>query len=58
MTSLGSRNAATYGSTLQIVGVDDWPFRRIYRYSKTAYDIERWLIETLSPDHETATAEA
>jgi transposase len=41
-----------------VVGIDDWAWRRNYRYGTLICDLERRKTIALSPDREPATAEA
>ena len=43
---------------LNVVGVDDWAFRRNHRYGTIVCDLERRRIVTLLPDREVATIQA
>lgn len=43
---------------LNVVGIDDWAFRRNHRYGTIVCDLERRRIVTLLPDREIATVEA
>lgn len=43
---------------LNVVGIDDWAFRRNHRYGTIVCDLERRWIVTLLPDREVATIEA
>jgi transposase len=43
---------------LNIIGIDDWAFRRNHRYGTIVCDLERRRIVTLLPDREIATVEA
>lgn len=44
--------------TLNVVGIDDWAWRRNYRYGSIVCDLERRRIVALLPDREKATVEA
>ncbi|MBY2938088.1 transposase [Rhizobium leguminosarum] len=43
---------------LNVVGIDDWAWRRNYRYGSIVCDLERRCIVALLPDREMATVEA
>ena len=43
---------------LRVVGIDDWAWRRNYRYASIVCNLERRRIVTLLPDREPATAQA
>jgi transposase len=43
---------------LNVVGIDDWAFRRNHSYGTIVCDLERRRIVTLLPDREMATVEA
>ena len=43
---------------LTVIGIDDWAFRRNYRYGTIVCDLERRRVVALLPDREQATAEA
>ncbi|MBP2449086.1 transposase [Rhizobium leguminosarum] len=43
---------------LNVVGIDDWAWRRNYRYGSIVCDLERRRIVALLPDREMATVEA
>jgi transposase len=44
--------------TLRVIGIDDWAWRRNYRYGSIVCDLERRRVVTLLPDREPATAQA
>jgi transposase len=44
--------------TLNVVGIDDWVWRRNHRYGSIVCDLERRRIIVLLPDREMATVEA
>jgi transposase len=44
--------------SLNVVGIDDWAFRRNHRYGTIVCDLERRRIVTLLPDREGATVQA
>lgn len=44
--------------SLNVVGIDDWAFRRNHRYGTIVCDLERRRIVTLLPDREIATVRA
>ena len=52
------RRAVVPTDDLVVVGIDDWAFRRNYRYGTIVCDLERRRIVTLLPDRETATVQA
>ena len=41
---------------LRVIGIDDWAWRRNYRYGSIVCDLERRRVVTLLPDREPATA--
>ena len=43
---------------LNVVGIDDWAYRRNYGYGTIVCDLERRRIVTLLPDREVATVQA
>ena len=43
---------------LRVIGIDDWAWRRNYRYGSIVCDLERRRVVTLLPDREPATAQA
>jgi transposase len=43
---------------LRVIGIDDWAWRRNYRYASIICNLERRRIVTLLPDREPATAQA
>jgi transposase len=43
---------------LRVVGIDDWAWRRNYRYASIVCDLEKRRVVTLLPDREPATAQA
>ena len=43
---------------LNVVGIDDWAFRRNHRYGTIVCDLERRRVVTLLPDREIATVQA
>src|ERR1039458_8079130 len=54
---VGSR-ACPRTEPLNVVGIDDWAFRRNHSYGTIVCDLERRRIVTLLPDREMATVEA
>ncbi|WP_261335823.1 ISL3 family transposase [Rhizobium leguminosarum] len=49
------RKSVTQDDALNVVGVDDWAFRRNHRYGTLVCDLEKRRITKLLPDRETAT---
>jgi transposase len=45
-------------STPQVVGIDDWAWKRGHRYGTIVCDLERRVVVDLLPDREAATVEA
>src|ERR1700727_3172614 len=43
---------------LRVIGIDDWAWRRNYRYGSIVCDLERRRVVTRLPDRESATAQA
>ena len=43
---------------LRVIGIDDWAWRRNYRYGSIVCDLERRRVVTLLPDRDPATAQA
>lgn len=52
------RRARVPAEALRVVGIDDWAFRRNYRYGTIVCDLERRRIVSLLPDREPATVRA
>ena len=52
------RRARPRTEPLNVVGVDDWAFRRNHRYGTIVCDLERRRVVTLLPDREVATVQA
>jgi transposase len=52
------RRANLRNDQLNVVGIDDWAWRRNHRYGTIVCDLERRRIGTLLPDREIATVEA
>jgi transposase len=52
------RRATPRSEPLQVVGIDDWAFRRNQRYGTIVCDLERRRIVALLPDREAATVQA
>lgn len=52
------RRAILPNDQLNVVGIDDWAWRRNHRYGTIVCDLERRRIVALLPDRETATVEA
>lgn len=52
------RRARQPTETLQVVGIDDWAWRRNHRYGSVVCDLERRRIVALLPDREIATVAA
>src|SRR5215204_2459277 len=52
------RRASPRDDRLNVVGIDDWAWRRNHRYGTIVCDLERRRIVALLPDRETATVEA
>ncbi|MFN0193274.1 MAG: ISL3 family transposase [Aestuariivirga sp.] len=52
------RRAKQPADPIAVAGIDDWAFRRNYRYGSIVCDLERRRIVTLLPDREVATVEA
>lgn len=52
------RRSQTPSSSLKVVGIDDWAWRRNHRYGSIVCDLERRRVVTLLPDREQATAQA
>lgn len=52
------RRATLPESQLNVIGMDDWAWRRNYRYGTIVCDLERRRIVTLLPDREIATVQA
>ena len=52
------RRARSGVGALNVVGIDDWAFRRNHRYGTIVCDLERRRVVALLPDRERATIEA
>ena len=52
------RRAAVPDDHLNVIGIDDWAWRRNHRYGTIVCDLERRRIVALLPDRESATVEA
>lgn len=52
------RRASQPDDRLNVIGIDDWAWRRNHRYGTTVYDLGRRRIVTLFPDREIATVQA
>jgi transposase len=52
------RRATLPDGRLNVIGIDDWAWRRNHRYGTIVCDLERRRIVTLLPDREIATVEA
>jgi hypothetical protein len=52
------RRTAMPTDPLLVVGIDDWAFRKNYRYGTIVCDLERRRIVALLPDRDTATVQA
>lgn len=52
------RRATLPEGQLNVIGMDDWAWRRNHRYGTIVCDLERRRIVTLLPDRESATVEA
>jgi transposase len=52
------RRASLPDDRLNVIGIDDWAWRRNHRYGTIVCDLERRRIVTLLPDREVATVEA
>ena len=52
------RRASLCNDRLNVVGIDDWAWRRNHRYGSIVCDLERRRIVTLLPDREIATVRA
>jgi hypothetical protein len=52
------RRARPRTEPLNVVGVDDWAFRRNHRYGTIVCDLERRRVVTLLPDREVTTVQA
>ena len=52
------RRASLPDGQLNVIGIDDWAWRRNHRYGTIVCDLERRRIVTLLPDREIATVEA
>jgi transposase len=52
------RRARVASEPLNVIGIDDWAWRRNHRYGTIICDLERRRTVTLLPDRERATAEA
>jgi len=52
------RRARLPDDRLNVIGIDDWAWRRNHRYGTIVCDLERRRIVTLLPDREIATVEA
>ncbi len=52
------RHAAGDSSSLHVIGIDDWAWKRGQRYGSIICDLERRRVVDLLPDREPATVEA
>jgi transposase len=52
------RSVVRRDTPLNVIGIDDWAWKRGHRYGTLICDLERRRIVDLLPDRETATAEA
>ena len=52
------RRASLPDDRLNVIGIDDWAWRRNHRYGTIVCDLERRRIVTLLPDREIATVQA
>jgi transposase len=52
------RRSRTPADRLEVVGIDDWAWRRNHRYASIICNLERRRVVTLLPDREPATAQA
>lgn len=52
------RRAILSHDQLNVIGIDDWAWRRNYRYGTIICDLERRRVVALLPDREAATVEA
>jgi transposase len=52
------RRASPRNDQLNVIGIDDWAWRRNHHYGTIVCDLERRRIVTLLPDREIATVEA
>ena len=52
------RRARSGVGALNVIGIDDWAFRRNHRYGTIVCDLERRRVVALLPDRERATIEA
>ncbi len=52
------RRSRPSADRLAVVGIDDWAWRRNYRYASIICNLERRRVVTLLPDREPATAQA
>ncbi len=52
------RRSCTPADRLEVVGIDDWAWRRNRRYASIICNLERRRVVTLLPDREPATAQA
>ncbi|CAO4167578.1 Transposase IS204/IS1001/IS1096/IS1165 DDE domain-containing protein [Methylorubrum aminovorans] len=52
------RRAQRPAETLNVIGIDDWAFRRGHRYGTLICDLERRRVVALLPDRESGTVEA
>jgi transposase len=52
------RRARVPAEPLNVVGIDDWAWRRNHRYGSIICNLERRRVVTLLPDRERSTAEA
>jgi transposase len=52
------RRSGTPADRLEVVGIDDWAWRRNHRYGSIICNLERRRVVTLLPDREPATAQA
>ena len=52
------RRSRAPSDSLEVIGIDDWAWRRNHRYASIVCNLERRRIVTLLPDREPATAQA
>ena len=52
------RRARPRTEPLNVVGIDDWAFRRNHRYGTIVCDLERRRVVSLLPDREVSTVQA
>ena len=53
-----SRRAQRPAEPLNVIGIDDWAFRRWQRYGTLVCDLNRRRVVALLPDRESGTVEA